>query len=76
MRSGSAEKSTPMPSDEASAIEENPSSIDFDKSRFGGFPNPSSIAPRIVIDPMQKSKNAVTNPSEKLLSFELSFFLR
>lgn len=63
-RRGIAEKITPAPIVAARAILENPSSTDFEKSSVGDCPSPSSIAPSMVSDPMQKRRNEVMNPSE------------
>ena len=65
------EKITPAPKEADRAMDEKPSSTDLAKRRWGGLPRPSSMAPKIVIEPMQKSKKAVTKPSAKRSFFDL-----
>ncbi len=71
---GITQKRTPIPYVEARAMEVKPSSIDLVNSRDISPDIPSFNAPTIVIEPMQKIRNAVTSPSVKPLSLNFNFF--
>ena len=65
MSKGTAEKTTPTPMAEASAMDETPSISDLINKIFAPPPNPSVTAPMTVSEPMQYNRKAVSKPSEK-----------